>query len=99
MIVVEGLAKHFVESKGGMKVAVDGISFQAHAGEILGLLGPNGVGKTTTLRMLATILAPTSGSATIAAHGYDGAGLRWRTEGCWACSESRPSRARASTNY
>ena len=68
MIVVEGLSKHFVEPKGGRKVAVDGISFQAHAGEILGLLGPNGAGKTTTLRILATILAPTSGTATIAGH-------------------------------
>ena len=52
-----------------MVTAVDGVSFECSAGEIFGLLGPNGAGKTTTLRMLATILTPTSGTASIA--GYD----------------------------
>ncbi len=46
-------------------VAVDNISFDIDQGEIFGLLGPNGAGKTTTLSMLATMLAPTSGSATV----------------------------------
>ena len=46
-------------------VAVDNISFDIGQGEIFGLLGPNGAGKTTTLSMLATMLAPTSGSATV----------------------------------
>jgi len=49
--------------------AVDGISFTVEEGEILGFLGPNGAGKTTTLNMLATLLRPTSGTATV--NGYD----------------------------
>ena len=46
-------------------VAVDNITFDIEQGEIFGLLGPNGAGKTTTLSMLATMLNPTSGSATV----------------------------------
>src|SRR5512137_787641 len=46
-------------------IAVDNISFDIDQGEIFGLLGPNGAGKTTTLSMLATMLEPTSGSATV----------------------------------
>ena len=46
-------------------VAVDNVSFDIEHGEIFGLLGPNGAGKTTTLSMLATMLKPTSGSATV----------------------------------
>jgi ABC-2 type transport system ATP-binding protein len=46
-------------------VAVDNISFEIAQGEIFGLLGPNGAGKTTTLSMLATMLTPSSGSATV----------------------------------
>jgi ABC-2 type transport system ATP-binding protein len=45
--------------------AVDNVSFDIRQGEIFGLLGPNGAGKTTTLSMLATMLAPSSGSATV----------------------------------
>ncbi len=54
-------------SKAGTKgtVAVDGVSFQVHGGEIFGFLGPNGAGKTTTISMLTTLLTPTSGRATI----------------------------------
>jgi len=42
-------------------VAVDGISFSVNENEVFGLIGPNGSGKTTTQRMLTTILSPTSG--------------------------------------
>jgi sodium transport system ATP-binding protein len=42
-------------------MAVGGITLEVHPGEIVGLLGPNGSGKTTTLRMLAGILTPTAG--------------------------------------
>ena len=45
--------------------AVDGVSFQVHAGEIVGFLGPNGAGKTTTLKMLSGLLYPTAGRATV----------------------------------
>lgn len=48
--------------------AVDGINLEIAEGEIFGLLGPNGAGKTTTISMLATILKPTSGSATVWMH-------------------------------
>ena len=46
--------------------AVDKLSFEVHAGEIFGLVGPDGAGKTTTMRMLAGVLAPNSGTAQVA---------------------------------
>lgn len=45
--------------------AVDGVTFQVEAGEVFGFLGPNGSGKTTTIRMLCGILPPTSGEARV----------------------------------
>ena len=53
----------------GKFVAVDQVSFEVRRGEIFGFLGPNGAGKTTTIKMLAGLLAPTSGRGTVA--GYD----------------------------
>jgi len=47
-------------------VAVDHISFKVEKGEIFGLLGPNGAGKSTIIRMLCTLLRPTSGEAKVA---------------------------------
>lgn len=55
-IEVTELTKHF-----GNFVAVDGVSFAVHPGEIFGFLGPNGAGKTTVIKMLTGILAPTQG--------------------------------------
>lgn len=69
MIEVSHLCKAFKDPKRGQITAVDDVSFSCKPGEIFGLLGPNGAGKTTLLRMLATILQPTSGSASIA--GFD----------------------------
>ena len=60
MIQVEGLVKKF-----GSTVAVNGISFTVHDGEIYGLLGPNESGKSTTMKILAGILTPTSGRVTV----------------------------------
>ncbi len=49
--------------------ALDGLSFDVMEGEVFGLIGPNGSGKTTTLRILSTLIKPTSGTATVL--GYD----------------------------
>ena len=58
-------ASHLTRSFGA-RVAVEDATFDVKPGEIFGLLGPNGAGKTTTLRMLAGLLAPSSGEATVA---------------------------------
>jgi len=70
-IEISNLKRQFKTTIGVIKrqtkevVAVDGISFEIHAGELFGLLGPNGAGKTTTIKMLTTLLIPSSGTATI----------------------------------
>ena len=69
MIHVDRLVKHYSDLRRGRFVALGGISFNAQAGQIYGLLGPNGAGKTTALRILSTILRPTSGTATV--NGFD----------------------------
>ncbi|MFM1903404.1 MAG: hypothetical protein RLZZ440_1304, partial [Planctomycetota bacterium] len=66
MIEACDLVKHFRAGDGSVVRAVDGVSFSVAAGEMVGLLGANGVGKTTTMRMLATLLSPTAGTARIA---------------------------------
>src|SRR6185295_8969466 len=63
-IEVEGLTKSF-----GGKVVVRNLSMRVRRGQIYGILGPNGSGKTTTLRMLCGLLTPDSGRGT--ALGYD----------------------------
>ena len=63
MIELKNLSKKF-----GNITAVDSLSFTVEKGEIFGLIGENGAGKTTTLRMLATMLAPTSGTAVLSGH-------------------------------
>lgn len=68
MIHVSRLTKTYEDPDGGAVRAVSDATLTCNAGEIYGLLGPNGAGKTTTLRCLATILTPTSGTATIAGH-------------------------------
>jgi ABC-2 type transport system ATP-binding protein len=64
MIEVQNLTKYY-----GKRLAVDDISFKIEKGEIVGFLGPNAAGKTTTMRMLTGFLAPTKGMIKIA--GYD----------------------------
>ncbi|MBK5296502.1 MAG: heme ABC exporter ATP-binding protein CcmA [Vicinamibacteria bacterium] len=61
MITASHLTRTF-----GARVAVEDATFDVKPGEIFGLLGPNGAGKTTTLRMLAGLIAPSSGEATVA---------------------------------
>lgn len=58
-----GLRKTF-----GEIVAVDGLDLVIRRGEVFGMLGPNGSGKTTTIRMLCGLVAPTSGRATVVGH-------------------------------
>ena len=67
-VIVQNLSKVFFDESRGELRAVDGIDFECRRGEIFGLLGANGAGKTTTLRMLATILQPSSGSASVMGH-------------------------------
>ena len=62
-IVVDKLRKQFDPPKG--PVAVDGVSFAIHEGEIFSLLGPNGAGKTTTISILSCLLKPDSGEADV----------------------------------
>jgi len=60
-IEVSGITKKY-----GTITAVDNVSFDVMEGEFFGFLGPNGAGKTTLIRMLTTLLKPTSGHATVA---------------------------------
>jgi sodium transport system ATP-binding protein len=69
MIDARNLTKTFRDRKRGEIHATENVSFSVAPGQIYGLLGANGAGKTTTLRMLATLLRPSSGSATVA--GFD----------------------------
>jgi len=63
-VTVRGLRKVF-----GARVAVESLDLSIGTGEVFGLLGPNGSGKTTTIRMLCGLMTPTAGSATVV--GYD----------------------------
>jgi drug efflux transport system ATP-binding protein len=62
-VCAEHLSKKF-----GDFTAVDDVSFEVYTGEVVGYLGPNGSGKTTTMRMLLGLLAPTSGTAVVLGH-------------------------------
>ena len=74
-IEVEGLGRIY-KIRGGKKegkarkelVALQGVDLQVRQGELFGLLGPNGAGKTTLIKILTTLLAPTSGWARVADH-------------------------------
>jgi len=63
---------HNISKRFGEITAVEALNLQVEEGEVLGFLGPNGAGKTTTIRMLAGIIAPTSGYAEIAGQRTDG---------------------------
>src|ERR671929_485878 len=64
MIKIRSLVKKY-----GSHIAVDDLTLDINENEVFGLLGSNGAGKTTTIHMLATLLKPSSGSATV--NGYD----------------------------
>jgi ABC-2 type transport system ATP-binding protein len=63
MLDIQGLTKRF-----GAITAVDGVTFAAESGEVVGFIGPNGSGKTTTMRMIVGFLTPTSGRAFVCGH-------------------------------
>jgi len=63
LIRVENLTKYY-----GTRLAVDNISFRVEKGEIVGFLGPNAAGKTTTMRIITGFLAPTRGNVWVAGH-------------------------------
>ncbi|WP_131102758.1 ATP-binding cassette domain-containing protein [Streptomonospora litoralis] len=67
MIEARGLTRRFPVGKQVVE-AVRAVDLHVAGGEVIALLGPNGAGKSTTIRMLATLLAPTSGTATVAGH-------------------------------
>jgi ABC-2 type transport system ATP-binding protein len=67
VIQVENLTHRY-----GDRTALDRVSFEVRKGEIFGLLGPNGGGKSTLFRILSTMMTPTDGRATIAGHDVEG---------------------------
>ena len=75
VIAVEGLTKRF-----GDKVAVDHVSLTVERGEIVGFLGPNGSGKTTTIRMICGLLTPDEGTGTVLGFDVAGDGLSIKRE-------------------
>lgn len=68
-IILDNVVKTFSEGLKERLVAVDHLSFTIERGEIFSLVGPDGAGKTTTIRMMCGILAPTEGSISLL--GYD----------------------------
>jgi len=84
IIELKDLKREFVIKKGWIKrkketvKAVDGISFEVKKGEIFGLLGQNGAGKTTIIKMLITLLAPSSGTCKVLGYNTYGEEKKFR---------------------
>jgi ABC-2 type transport system ATP-binding protein len=66
MITTKNLSKRY-----GEILAVDDVSFSVNPGEVLGFLGANGAGKSTTMRMIAGFIAPSAGTVTVCGHDID----------------------------
>jgi ABC-2 type transport system ATP-binding protein len=65
-----------LSKKYGSRAAVDDVSFRLNQGEVVGFLGPNGAGKTTTMRMIAGLIAPTSGTVKLLEKTVPGSSLK-----------------------
>jgi ABC-2 type transport system ATP-binding protein len=65
-----------LSKKYGTRAAVDNVSFRLSSGEVVGFLGPNGAGKTTTMRMIAGLIAPTSGTVKLLEQSVPGSSLK-----------------------
>ncbi|MEO3807947.1 ATP-binding cassette domain-containing protein [Sphaerisporangium sp. B11E5] len=80
MIHARGLARRFKVKRRGVVEAVRGVDLDVEQGQLVAFLGPNGAGKSTCLRMLTTLLRPTSGTAVVAGRDVvrDPAGVRGR---------------------
>ena len=63
MITTKNLSKRY-----GDKLAVDDLTFSVAPGEVLGFLGANGAGKSTTMRMIAGFISPSQGQVTVCGH-------------------------------
>ena len=64
-VQLDGISKAFPAANGASVVAVDALSLHVHTGEIFALVGPDGAGKTTTIRMITGVLRPDRGSVSI----------------------------------
>ena len=89
MIECRNLKKVYLAGTRREKVAVDGVSFSVRDGEVFGLLGANGAGKTSTLRIVATILKPTGGDCFVDGYSVTGSGEEARRRMGYLSGETR----------
>ncbi|MGH2728519.1 MAG: ATP-binding cassette domain-containing protein, partial [Actinomycetota bacterium] len=61
IIEIEGLRKEYRRRRGGRTIALDGLDLEVPEGGVFGFLGPNGSGKTTTIRCMVGLIRPSSG--------------------------------------
>jgi ABC-type Fe3+/spermidine/putrescine transport system ATPase subunit len=76
VIEIEGLRKEYRRLRGGRSVAVEGLDLAVPAGGVFGFLGPNGSGKTTTIRCLLGLIRPTAGDLTVLGEAVPGGLVR-----------------------